>query len=121
MQVDPCQEAKATKSCMPPGYYGGLAAADGVAMGTAAGGDPVDKGESDNGAAPPTAPKPTSSQHNGSGPGSSSDPDDGSSNGDSSMKSSSGCAVSAPGDNYGLLGFLSMLGLSVLALRRRKA
>lgn len=119
--VDTCRDVKPTKACMPHNYYRALAS-DSAQSGNTAGGAPVDKGGSDDGAEPPTmAPKPTSSEHAASGTGSGSDPDSDGSKGETTMKTNSGCAVSAPGDNHGLLGLLSMLGLSVLALRRRKA
>lgn len=118
--VDTCRDVKPTKSCMPHNYYRGGGAADSAQGANTAGGAPVDKGgssNSDDGAAPPTAPKPTSSEHAASG----SDPNADMSNGDNTMKSSGGCSVSATGDSQGMLGLLSMLGLSVLAVRRRKA
>jgi hypothetical protein len=115
--VDTCADMKPKKVCAPPSYYGrGIGIADSAQAGGAAG-DPtsVDKGgksDSENGAEPPAAPEPGNT-HSASGSG-----DDGS----SMMKTNSGCAVTAPGSNgAGVLGFLSVLGLSVLALRRRKA
>jgi MYXO-CTERM domain-containing protein len=116
-----CPQPDPVKVCMPPNFYGrdlGVGVADSAGGGAASGAPGADKGETQNGATPPESPAPTANgEHDSTGSGADGD----SSGDDSTMESSSGCAVSAPGADQGVLGLLSMLGLSVLALRRRKA